>query len=137
MQVQRENNRIQLRVRNITADCACNLTQEQVQNQTRLYMGMSNGRNAEVKIMPDTASETALQRLSLKNCDEDCTIELKEVGQGENVRAAYEIRTQRNSKFLGLFQTRMQVKAQVDAETGEIIRAQKPWWAFLASEKEE
>jgi len=31
----------------------------------------------------------------------------------------------------------MDVSAQIDAETGEIIRVKKPWWAFLASEPEE
>jgi hypothetical protein len=31
----------------------------------------------------------------------------------------------------------MQVRAQVDAENGEVIRTNKPWWAFLASEPEE
>jgi len=31
----------------------------------------------------------------------------------------------------------MNVEAQVDAETGEIIRVKKPWWAFLASEPAE
>jgi hypothetical protein len=30
----------------------------------------------------------------------------------------------------------MQVQAQVDAETGEIIQVNKPWWAFLAVEPE-
>ena len=89
--------------------------------------------------MPDTASETALARLRLKVCSEEneCQIELKEVGQGEQVKAAYEMNIQRQSKFLGLFQTRMQVQAQVDAETGEIVRVKKPWWAFLASEPAE
>ena len=28
----------------------------------------------------------------------------------------------------------MMVRASVDAETGEIILAKKPWWAFMAKE---
>jgi len=133
---QQANNQIQLRVNNLSADCGLNLTQTQTQNETKLETKLSNGRNAEIKIMPDTASETALARLRLKVCSEEneCQIELKEVGQGEQVKAAYEMNIQRQSKFLGLFQTRMQVQAQVDAETGEIVRVKKPWWAFLASE---
>ena len=31
----------------------------------------------------------------------------------------------------------MHVQAQIDAETGELIRAKKAWWAFLASEDDE
>ena len=133
------NNKMQLKVNGISADCGLNLTQNQIQNKTKLETKLSNGRNAEVKVMPDTASETALQRLRLKNCVEEdgCNIELKEVGQGEKTKLAYEVKTQRQSKVFGLFKAKMQVQAQVDAETGEIIRVKKPWWAFLASEPEE
>ncbi len=31
----------------------------------------------------------------------------------------------------------MQVQAQFNAESGEIIIVKKPWWAFLAIEPEE
>ncbi len=133
------NNRIQLRVRNVSADCDCELLKERIQNKTKLKIKLSNGQNSEVKIMPNVASETALQRLRLKVCSEEngCQIELKEVGQGNQIKAAYEMNIQRQAKFLGMFQTRMNVQAQVDAETGEIIRTKKPWWAFLATEPEE
>ncbi len=136
---EQSNNKMQLKVNGISADCGLNLTQNQIQNKTKLETKLSNGRNAEVKVMPDTASETALQRLRLKNCVEEdgCNIELKEVGQGEKTKLAYEVKTQRQSKVFGLFKAKMQVQAQVDAETGEIIRVKKPWWAFLASEPEE
>jgi len=75
----------------------------------------------------------------LRTCSEEngCSIELKEVAQGKEVKAAYELRTQRQSKVLGMFRARMQVQTQVDAENGEIIRTKKPWWAFLATEPEE
>ena len=140
MKIQKQlNNQIRLEVNGVGVDCDCNMTQEQFQNRTRLKVQLSNGNNAEIKVMPDTASETALQRLRLKNCVEEdgCFIELKEVGQGEQTKLAYEMRTQRQSKVLGLFKAEMQVNAQVDSETGEIIKVKKPWWAFLASEPEE
>ncbi|MFC1685538.1 hypothetical protein ACFLZZ_00785 [Nanoarchaeota archaeon] len=138
MQLHRqENGQCRLEVEGVIADCPNNMTQEMFQNRTRLHTMLSNGRDAEIKVMPNTASETALQRLRLRNCDEDCQIELKEVGAGEQVRAAYEMKAQRNSKVFGLFRARMQVQAQVDAETGELIQTKKPWWAFLATEAEE
>lgn len=134
MQIQAgEGNRIMLKVGGVEADCDMNMTQEQVQNRTQLKVHLSNGMNAEVKVMPNTASETALARLGAK-CEGNCTIELKEVGTGSQTRAAYEIKTQKQAKVLGLFQAKMQVQAQVDAENGEIIQAKKPWWAFLATE---
>lgn len=130
-------NEFALRVGESTADCDCELVRERVQNRTRLYAKLSNGEHAEIKVMPDKASETALQRLKLQNCGENCTIELKEVGVGNQLKIAYELKTQRSARILGLFRARMEVRAQVDADTGEIIRVRKPWWAFLAFEPEE
>lgn len=136
---ERDENRVRLRVGNYSADCECNLTQNKTQDRTRFYAQLSNGRNAEVKIMPDVASETALTRLRLRVCsaENNCSIELKEVGRGDNAELAYELRVRKEARVFGLFRTRMQVSAEVNAENGEIIRTGKPWWAFLASESEE
>lgn len=140
VQVQEQsNNKVQLKSGAVSAQTSMEMTQEQTQDRTKLQVKLSNGKNSEVKVMPDTASEKALERLRIKVCSEenDCQIELKEVGQGEQVRAAYEVQVQKQAKFLGLFKTKMQVQAQVDAENGEVIQSKKPWWAFLASESEE
>ncbi|MBU5689532.1 MAG: hypothetical protein QXM68_01625 [Candidatus Aenigmatarchaeota archaeon] len=104
-------------------------------NSTKINVKLSNGRNAEVKVMPETASEVAIQRLRLNMCSEqnNCSIELKEVGQGEQTKAVYEVQAQKQTKILGIFATKIQLRAQVDAETGE-VRTQKPWWSFLAVE---
>ncbi len=136
---QQADSRMAIQAAASSMDCPLYLemTQEQVQNETKFYANLSNGRNAEIKIMPDTASQTALQRLNLRNRTEDCSIELKEANIGDQVRAVYEVQAQRNSKVFGIFSARMQVQAQVDAETGEIIQVNKPWWAFLAVETEE
>ncbi len=137
--IRQQANRTMIQADGISVNCplCSQMTQERLQNGTQFYAKLSNGRNAEIKIMPDTASQTALQRLNLRNCTEDCSIELKEVNIGDQVRAVYEVQAQRNSKVFGIFGARMQVQAQVDAETGEIIQVNKPWWAFLAVESEE
>ncbi len=142
----KENNRIQIRVGNNSAECSCNLTEEKIQNRTRLNVRLSNGLNSEIKIMPDVASETALERLRLKVCssENNCSIELKEVAveRYENnkyyqARVAYEVRAEKQSKIFGLFNKKMHVQAQVDAANGEVVALKKSWWAFLASEQEE
>ena len=136
---ERDQERTRIKAGNFSADCDCNITQEKSQNKTKLKTQLSNGRNAEIKVMPDTASEGALERLRLKNCIEEqgCTIELKEIGKGNETELAYELKTQRQSRVFGIIKTPMQVQAQVNAESGEIIRIKKPWWAFIASEPEE
>jgi len=95
------------------------------ENETK-YFSLSNGRKAEIKIMPSTASETAIARLGELNF----TIELKEVGQN---KTAYELTAEKQGRFLGIIKTTGKLKIQVDAETGEIISVKKPWWAFLAT----
>ena len=115
------------------------LEQERVQeqNRTRLRTKLENGRQVEIKIMPDVASEKAIERLRLRVCNEsnNCTIVLKEVPIKNNKTIAYEVEAQKRLKILGLFRTRAKVKAQVNAENGEIIIVKKPWWAFLAKEE--
>jgi len=103
--------------------------------RTRLMVNFSNGKNAEIKIMPDTASQTALERLRLRNCslNENCTIQLKEVGNGNQTKVVYDMQAQKETKILGLFKARMNLETQVDAETGSVITTKKPWWSFLSS----
>lgn len=133
---QQAQNKMQLSSGGVSANTGMKMTQEKVQDKTQLKVQLSNGRNAEVKVMPDKASEKAIERLQLKVCsaENNCQIELKEVGQGEQTRAAYEVHAEKDAKLFGLFKTKMQVQAQVDAENGEVIQSKKPWWAFLASE---
>ncbi|PLW79338.1 hypothetical protein C0585_08385 [Candidatus Woesearchaeota archaeon] len=129
-----ESNKYQIETKGVNADCTMELKQEMAQNQTKLYASLSNGKNAEVKVMPDAAAEKAMEQLRLKNCSEGCQLQLKEVGSGDQIRAAYEVQTERQAKVFGLFSAQMKVQAQVDAETGEVIQTKKAWWAFLASE---
>lgn len=105
-------------------------------NETRTEYRLKNGRNFSVKIMPEVASERAIERLGLKVCNEsnNCTIEFKEVGEGNKTRLVYSLRAKKEGRFLGLFKTRMNVESEIDAETGEVIRTRKPWWAFLVNE---
>ncbi|MFH1248823.1 MAG: hypothetical protein V1660_01595 [archaeon] len=134
MQIQTENG-FRLQVGGVGATSSMEMTQEQAQNKTMLKTKLSNGKNAEIKVMPNTASERAIERLQLKVCNSEnnCQIELKEVGSGEQVKAAYEVKAQKEARILGMFKTKMQVQAQIDAETGEVIKAKKPWWAFIAT----
>ncbi len=126
-----------LMVGNVSAECnTCNITGEYdpVQNRTKLKVKLSNGRNAEIKTMPDRASETALARLRLKVCNEtnNCTLELKERKKGNESQLRYEIQVERHYKILGMFRAKAQEKIEVNAETGEIESQRRAWWRFLA-----
>jgi len=133
--MKKEGNKTEIEKNNKTANTEMNVIQE----ENKVHVQLSNGRNAEVKIMPDVASETAMERLRLKVCSEEnnCTIELKETGQGNETKAMYEIKAEKKARLFGVLETKMQVKAQINAENGEIIREERPWWSFLAIEEEE
>lgn len=114
--------------------------EEETENgTTKLKVKLKNGRSAEVKIMPSVASQKALERLRLRTCSEEnnCSIELREFEDGAEMRLAYEIQLERHSRILGIFKSKMNVRAQVDAENGEVLGINKPWWAWLATEPAE
>jgi hypothetical protein len=92
------------------------------------FFNLSNGRKVEIKIMPETLSEIASERLGL-----NFTIVLKEVGKGNETKVVYEATYEEEGRILGLFKVRANVSAQIDAENGEIVKTHKPWWAFLVS----
>jgi len=123
--MKKDGNCTQFQAGNVTANTEMNMVQE----ENKIKVQLSNGKNAEVKIMPDVASETAMERLRIKVCSEEnnCTIELKETGQGEQVQAMYEVKAEKKAKLFGFLDTKMQVKAQVSAENGEVIREERPW----------
>ncbi len=130
------NKTLELTVGKMRARFGLNLSaEENVENATELKARLSNGRDATVKIMPDRASFVALSRLRAKCLAENCSVELKEVGNGNNTKVAYEFNTQKESKLLFLFKKKMAVQAKVDASTGQIMDIKKPWWSFLAKEE--
>ena len=92
--------------------------------EKKLLMETSQG-NKEVKIMPSTASDIAINQLQLKNYE----IELKDVG-----KPVYEITGTKEVKVIGFINAEMAIKSQIDAETGIIEKTEKPWWSFLAKE---
>jgi hypothetical protein len=129
----------ELRVNEVPAETDLNITAEtDAEGKTKFTTKLKNGKDLEIKIMPNTASEKALERLKLKVCstDNNCTIQLKNIGSGETERVQYEVQIERHSKILGIFQKKMQVSADVDAETGD-VKVNKPWWAFIATEPTE
>lgn len=108
--------------------CKTNCPENSVEESGKCIFKLSNGRKAEIKIMPETASEIAIAKLG----DLGFTIELKEVGKGNEARVVYELTGNKKGRFLGIFNIMAKILVQVDAENGN-IKVIKPWWSFLAS----
>lgn len=120
----------------VNAEATLSEVRETISAQGEARVDTGNGNQARVTIMPEAASQTAIARLELNFCSEEnnCSIELRTVGEGNETRAAYEMKANKEARVFGLFRVDMPVQAQVDAETGTVIESNKPWWAFLAAE---
>ena len=98
-------------------------------NETIIKAILSDGNETEIKIMPDRIAEIAIEKLKTLNF----TIELKEKEHKNVPRVVYNVETNKNGKFIGIFKLKLKIEAQIDPETGELLGIAKPWWAFLVS----
>ncbi|OGY47451.1 MAG: hypothetical protein A2663_00520 [Candidatus Buchananbacteria bacterium RIFCSPHIGHO2_01_FULL_46_12] len=107
----------------ISAGPASAKTKEAVSvNGNKLFLNKK-----EVKIMPDAASQTALEKLGAIGFK----IELKDTGKPQTA-PVYEASLKKDVKILGLFKAQMTIKTKIDSQTGEAGKVIKPWWSFLA-----
>jgi hypothetical protein len=89
---------------------------------SKLTMQTSSGTDKEIKVMP----EEAIAILGMNSVQ---STELKD----ESEKAVYSISGTKQEKILLVFPVNMNIKAKVNAQTGEIISLEKPWWSFLAT----
>lgn len=94
-----------------------------------LYTGPDNKIKMDIKVMPETASQRAIERLG----ELGFNATLKSNSNKNGWRAYYELNGEKEGKMFGLFKVNGEVSAEVDAETGNVIKTHKPWWAFMAS----
>lgn len=134
----RERFRYEINGKNITVDTEdeIDLEENTTGSSYSLRARLKNGNYTNIKIMPDTASEIAIARLRLKVCSEDnnCTIQFRERIHNNIPRVVYNIESNGNGRFLGIFRIAMRANAEVDPETGEVLDVNTPWWAFLVAE---
>ncbi len=104
-----------------------NVRVENQGNESRLRVNLSNGEQKDIKVLPDVASQRAIQVFQNRNI----TVVLKQVGNGTNASVVYDAMTNKTVSILGLFRARAQINAQIDSETGQVISINKPWWYFL------
>lgn len=99
-------------------------------NETDLRVILSNGRKSAIKIMPDKASEIAIQKLKSKNF----TLQLVEVElRNQNREVIYKASANKSGRLFGIFKTRLNIETHINSETGEALEIKKPWWAILVS----
>ncbi len=113
------------------------ISAENDNNAFALRARLSNGRWALIKYLPDVASEKAVSKMEAKCAERGCAIELKETSVSGKPKLVYEVEGEKPAKVFGFIKSNMRVRAQINAENGDVIRINRPWWAFLASEQTE
>ncbi len=98
---------------------------EEDESKEKIKVKSSSGAQKLINVMPNDAFNIAMQELG----SEDITLVLSEV-DGEIVYAA---ETEKEGKLLGIIKKKMKLEMEIDAETGEIIKIKKKWWAIFVS----
>ncbi|MBX4211994.1 hypothetical protein KW787_00870 [Candidatus Pacearchaeota archaeon] len=120
-------------VGNVAADTDLDVSSYNSGGGTQLLQ-VAGDNGTSFIILPDAAVNAVESNTSSVVCDVNCTIELKEQNYDGQPKVVYEVGTQKPAKLFGLFSTTMNVGVDVDAQTGQVLDVNKPWWAFLAVE---
>lgn len=122
---------------NVSVQNGLNLSDQFFGNHSQIVANLSNGRKANVSVMPDQAVSAALERLRImqhtQNNGTNVSLQLRERVHNNVPQVVYNVGTNQNGRFLGVFKLAMKVNAEVDAENGTVVAVNRPWWAFLVS----
>lgn len=104
------------------------------ENESELQAVLSNGNTTRIKVLPEQVRERVRERLRTRNIS---NMSLEQVRYRNIPRVVYNIETNQNGRFLGIFKLALKSETQIDPETGEVLDVNRPWWAFLVSVPEE
>ncbi|MBT4257605.1 hypothetical protein HOD88_00275 [archaeon] len=102
-------------------------------NESIIRAMLSNGNETTINFLPDEIYSRIREQLHTQNI----SIELEEKVHKNIPKVIYNIEANKNGKFLGIFKMKLKIEEEIDAETGELLKMNTPWWAFMVSEDEE
>lgn len=89
-----------------------------------VYGTFKGNRTHEIKL-PDDVVEELKEKKEHRLRLENTSINLTEDGY-------YQVQTKKKARLFWLVPVKEHMAAEIDAETGEIIKIRNPWWGFLA-----
>jgi hypothetical protein len=92
----------------------------------KLYGVFKNNETRVVKMLPDQVKEKIKEKMARQLENENITLD-------EN--GTYDYKGEKKARLFFIIPVREKVNAEVDSETGEIVKLGKPWWAFLARDE--
>lgn len=91
----------------------------------KLYGVFKGNVTKIIKMLPDQVKDKIREKLSKQLENEDIT--LSEDG-------TYEYQGKEKAKLFAFIPVKMMIRAELNPETGEVIKFKKAWWSFLAKE---
>jgi len=93
----------------------------------KLYGVFRNNETREIKALPDQVKERIRERLERQ-------LENENISLDDN--GTYQYQADRKARLFAFIPVTVMVRAEIDPETGNIIKISKnPWWFFLAREE--
>lgn len=90
----------------------------------KVYGTFKNNKTKEI-VLPDEVMDKLKERHQKRLQLYNESINLTEEGY-------YQIQTKKKARLFLIIPVKEHMRAQVDAETGEVIKIRNPWWGFLA-----
>ena len=107
-----------------SVNASTNVTLYKDENGT-VHGVFKGNKTKRINVFPDQVREKIRERIKDCNCS---NMELDEEGY-------YQVQTQKQSRLFWIFKVKEKVKAQVEAQTGE-VKIKNPWWGFLANDSD-
>jgi hypothetical protein len=120
IEVDKENKTIKIENENISA-----ITKENIKIEEMMLKIETPGGYIQVNVLPASAAQVVISKVN----QEIHTTQLKIIDE----RPVYDFLGTKTGKFLWLIPFSFPIQTQVDAQSGEIIKIEKPWWSFLVS----
>ena len=109
--------------------------QNQLETSYQLQYQLSDGEFISANLNREQAQEKVRERIQQKFKIQNCSCENIQIVELKNVqnqtRIAYQVIEDQEGKIFGLFKKKIQIMANVDIETGEVISIKKPWYMWM------
>lgn len=102
-------------------------------NNNGLVIINAKGETTAVVLTPQEAVVRAEAETG-GSCADKCEIEIDEESENGEEIIVYEVTVEQQTQVFGYWDAEMEVEATVNAQTGQIVDVNRPWWAFLATE---
>lgn len=92
----------------------------------KAYAVTAGGEKKEIVISPENAQDKVREKVNIETLG---SIVVKE----DNGKVVYNVEAVKDVKLFGFIKAKMNLQANVDVTSGEVVNVQKPWWAAFTN----